>query len=161
MMPVAGISKIGTHRLLSATPSPMKRKTRATYEGFRENLYNPSLMRAEGDFRTSKVVFTRRNLIRILGIASREPKINRLPEAYLRWSGIEASGQMAFKAIPMRRVARQISGGGVVLRFIAMAIERFRCFRSLIQTLHCRPCPVLADLSLLGQTAHDPSPPVV
>jgi hypothetical protein len=61
----------------------MKRRTRATYEGFRENLYSPSAMKEEGDFRTSKGVFMRRNLIRMLGIARREPKINRLPAMYL------------------------------------------------------------------------------
>jgi hypothetical protein len=54
------------------------------YEGFRENLYSPSLMSAEGDLRTSKVVFMRRNLISMLGIARREPKINKLPAMYRR-----------------------------------------------------------------------------
>jgi hypothetical protein len=131
MMTVAGTRQIRTHRLFSATPSPMKRRTRAMYEGFRENLYNPSVMKAEGDFRTSKVVFMRRNLIRMLGIARREPKINRLPAMYLTRYGIETSGKMAFKGRLMRSAPRQINGGGVVLSFSVMAmkpLKRFSCW---------------------------------
>jgi hypothetical protein len=54
----------------------VKRTIRATYVGFREIRYNPSVMNADGDFLTSIGLFMRRNLTTTLGIARTDPKIN-------------------------------------------------------------------------------------
>jgi hypothetical protein len=55
--------------------------------------------------------------MRMLGMARREPNINKPPTVLLSDLG-SSSGQMAFKARAMRSAARQISGGGIVSSFL-------------------------------------------